>query len=208
MSFIDLATLKIRLRIPAADTTQDALLTGLVDSVNNELLNLFCLDACAETSYTDKYDVLDEVPGIWLKRTPVTTVTSVTVDGTLQDGSTYYLDETVGASMGSLRRKSGSASNTFWHFPVGPQIVEVVYSAGWVGGIPDASLTSAAVSIAVWLYNTEPKVGLQSERIGQYSYKLASVAAGLGYGGANAGGMPAGAARVLSQWIRPFANWS
>jgi hypothetical protein len=208
VAFLDLDTLKTRLRIPLADTSQDVLLNGLVAAVNSELLGLFHLDDCPTQSYTTKYDVLDEVPGLWLRQYPVRSITSVTVDGVLQDAATYYLDERPGTIMGSLRRKAGGASAAFDYWPVGPQIVEVVHTAGWTGGTVDAELTAAAVSIATWLYNTEPKTGLESERIGQYAYKLASGAAGIGYGGANAGGFPAGAARVLAQWLRPFAQWS
>ena len=208
MAFLDLATLKERLRIPAADTSQDDLLTGLVDSVNNELLGLFCLDQCDTMSYTVKYDVLDaDISGLWLKQFPVRSVTSVTVDGSALDSDEFYLDERVGI-LGSLHRKVGGAVAGRAYWPVGPQVVEVTHTAGWDPGQMDAALTSAAVSIAVWLYNTEPKTGLESERIGQYAYKLASGAAGIGYGGANAGGFPPGAARVLAQWRRPFAEWS
>lgn len=205
MAFLDLATLKLRLRIPTADTSQDALLTGLVDSVNNEMLGLFYLDDCPTQSYTVKYDILDPVPGFWLRQYPVRSITTVTVDGTLQDADTYYLDERPDTVMGSLRRKRGGATAGFSDWPTGPQVVEVVHTAGWAGGVVDAALTGAAVAIAVWLYNVEPKTGLESERIGQYAYKLASASSGMG---ASAGGMPAGAARVLAQWKRPFAEWS
>ena len=207
MAFIDLATLKERLRIPAADTSQDDLLTGIVDGVNAELLNLFTLTVCAETTYTHSFDVLDEVQGIWLRSYPVTGVTTVTVDGTVQAAGTYYLDQRT-EPLGSLMRKSAGAASAKAYWPIGPQVVTVEYTAGWTSGTPDAALISAAVAIAVWIYNTEPKAGFESERIGQYAYKLASGAAGVGYGGPNAGGFPPGAARVLAQWVRPFADWS
>lgn len=207
MSFVDLATLKQRLRIPASDTSQDDLLTGIVAGVNAELLNMFNLDACAETTYTHSFDVLDEVQGLWLHSYPVTGVTSVTVDGTVQDAATYYLDQRT-APLGSLMRKAAGAASAKAYWPIGPQVVTVQYTAGWASGTPSDDLISAAVAIAVWVYNTEPKAGFESERIGQYSYKLASGAAGVGFGGANAGGFPPGAARVLAQWVRPFAEWS
>lgn len=208
MPFLDLATLKLRLRIPAADVSQDSLLTGLVAAVNNEMLGLFNLDQSTTTTYSVTYDVLDSVPGIWLKQYPVRIVNSVSIDGAALAAGEFYLDPRTDV-LGSLMRKSGSGAaqrRVFW--PAGAQVVTVSHDAGWDGDVVDAALTSAAVSIATWLYNTEPKTGLESERIGQYAYKMASGAAGIGYGGAAAGGYPAGAGRVLAQWIRPFADWS
>ena len=130
MAFLDLATLKERLRIPAADTSQDSLLTGLVAAVNSELQELFNLTPdCTTRAYTESYDVLDPVDGIWLKQYPVRSITSVTVDGVLLDADQTYLDPRPGV-LGSLRRKRGGAVAGFASFPVGPQIVTVVHEAG------------------------------------------------------------------------------
>jgi hypothetical protein len=61
--------------------------------------------------------------------------------------------------------------------------------------------------LAIYNYNTEPKSGFDSEKIGQYQYKLGSAASvGQGFGGAGAGGFPAHVARVLASWRRPFAE--
>ena len=204
MSFTTLAAVKEALRI--SGTADDALITTIVAAVNAELLDFFHLDACASQQYTLSYDVLDEVRGIWLHPYPVISADTVVVDGVTLTAGEYYL-EARNQRMGMLMRKDSGAvaSAAFW--PVGPQIAVITHTAGWASGTPDPSLVRAGTLLAVYAYNTEAKLGFVSERIGQYSYKLGSgIGSGQGAGGAEAGGWPAPVARILSQWVRPFAE--
>lgn len=207
MSFTTVDNVKLVLGIPVADTSQDSLLTLYVDAANAELLGLFHLDECGSKQYTLQYDVLDaDTRGFWLRQYPVITVDTVTVAGSVLAVDEYYLEART-ARMGSLMRKLTGSSSAFACWPVGPQIVEVVHTAGWAGAVVDKDLAAAATMLVVWAYNTGPKTGFDSERIGQYFYKLAS-GGSAGFGGGGAGGFPAPVARVLAQWRRVFAEWS
>jgi hypothetical protein len=202
--FTDLATVKAALNITG--TESDAVLQAIVDGVNAAMLQFFYLTDCGPTAYSSSYDVVDDVASLWLQEYPVISVDQVLVDGVVQDPATYYLDNRVG-ELGHLRRKFGGSVAAPAQWPVGPQVVQVTHTAGWAGGTPPADLQRAATLWAVYDWNTGPKQGFQSERIGQYSYTLGSTAdVGAGFGGANAGGLPAPVARALSNWQRPFAE--
>ena len=200
MSFTDLATVKEALGI--TDASQDALLTSIVDGVNAELLNVFCLTTCDPTAYTNTFDILDAFTrDIVLPQYPVISLDTVAENGTaLTLTDDFYEGRPVG--WGVLMRKT-----CYW--PVGQRTVEVTHTAGWAGGTPPADLQRAAVVLAVYTYNTEPKTGFQSERIGQYAYRLGSGGSGgAGGGGAEAGGWPASVSRILSNHRRTFAPGS
>jgi len=203
--FTALATLKAALSI--TDVNQDVLLQVIVDSVNSELLNFFYLTDCAPTQYTNFYDVLDSTSFIWLQEYPVISIDTVTIGGTVQDPSTYYLDARVG-SMGAMKRKGMSTPAISWEWPTGPRAVEVTHTAGWAGGEPDVALQNAATLLATYSFNTGPKLGYEEEHIGQYSYKLGSAArgSGVGFGGAESGGLPGPVARILANYHRIFAE--
>jgi hypothetical protein len=202
--FTDLATVKAALGITG--TESDVVLQAIVDGANAEMLRFFYLTDCGPTQYTSAYDVVDDVGGIWLQQYPVISVDSVSVDGTVQDAATYYLDSRVG-DFGHLRRKFGGSISAPACWPVGPRVVSVTHTAGWAGGTPPADLQRAATLLAIYDWNTGVKQGFQSERIGQYSYTLGSAASvGQGFGGAGAGGYPAPVARILAGYKRPFAE--
>lgn len=193
MSFTDLATVKIALRIPAADTTQDDYLQELVDGANNEMLSLFNLTDTAPTTYTNTYDVIDGISfGIWLVEYPAISITSVTASGQLLDASDYYLKRP--KSFGLLARK-----NTDWFG--GQQEIVIEHIAGWV--VVPKVLIRAATVLAISMYNLEIKSGYRSEKIGQYLYTLGSPSGGSD--GATAGDFPAQTKRALAQYLRPFA---
>ena len=205
--FTDLATIKSALGIN--DANQDVLLQTIVDGVNSSFLNMFYLTDCGPTAYTNTYDLLDPTTMIWLQQFPVISVDEVKVDGVVADVSTYYLEARAGI-FGCLMRKGASTPSVGWEWPVGPRAVEVTHTAGWAAGAPDLELQRAATLLAIYDYNTGPKMGFEVEHIGQYSYKLGSGAggSGVGVGGAEAGGFPGPVARILSNWKRPFVEGS
>jgi hypothetical protein len=186
-----LAAVKALLGIPASDTSKDAMLTILVDAANRTVLDVFGLTSAAVTSYTDRIDVDDDSTAILLtRRWPLVAVTSVTEQGAVLASSKYSSNE-----LGAIKLLT---TGRFWAY--GRESVVVVYTAGW-SSVP-ADLAYAAGLIAAFGFNTAPKVGLQSERIGQYSYTLGSdSSASSGTGGF---GIPPEAERILASWRRVF----
>lgn len=203
MAFLELADLKTLMRIPGADTTRDAELTMYVDAANAHLYAIFGgLEDSAPTEYVDKITV-DDVStfGVWTRRWPVldSPVPELVEDGSTVDGADYSIND-----MG-LVRLLGRAR----YFAHGPEVLEVTYTAGFAGGDPQlAELKLIAAQIAMFNVNTAPRGGLEQERIGQYSYKLADGAAGGGEG-AGGFGIPAAAERALAKWtatLRGYPN--
>lgn len=209
MSFTDVATVKTLLGIPVADTSQDARLTILVDSVNAEMLGFFNLTSCSPTAYTNKYDFDFDTSDVWLREYPVITVDTVSFNGTVQAASTYYLSNPKKFGLLSLENSSGIVYPYVQvsGFPHGRQTIEVTHTAGWAGGTPPADLQGAAGLLAIARYNMDRKTGFSGEKIGQYSYDLGGGGAGSGVVGAiGLDGMPIGTRRVLSQHLRILAT--
>lgn len=193
MSFTDLETVKVALRIPLTDTSHDPYLQDLVDSANGELLSLFNLASTRPTSYTNKYDVVDGISfGIWLNEYPAISVTSVKLSGQVIDASNYYLKRP--KSFGLIAR-----INNDWF--ASQQEIEIEHVAGW-SSVPRVLIRAATV-LAISMYNLEIKTGYRSEKIGQYLYTLGSPSGGAD--GATAGDWPAQTKRALAQYLRPFS---
>lgn len=195
---ITLADLKAFLRIPTADTTNDAALTLIVGGVNSTLLKVFGgLSAVAVTSYTDRITVGDSsTSALWLRRWPVVAITSVVEDGDTLASSLYAFD----GEIGMLRLVQQGR----W-FSCGRDSVVVTYTAGWAGAV-DGDLVLAGVLMGAHAWNTGPRAGLSSERIGQYGYKLAGGSAA-GQDAAGGFGIPPEAERILSNYRRAVQVW-
>ena len=203
MPFCELADVKAALRIPDADTTHDARLQQLIDATEAELLGMFHLDQVATQAYTNLYDFFDhDEEGVWLRQYPVVTVTEVKIDGVVQDLTQWYRRRP--ANLGFL---AAQYNGKVIYMPLGRQRLEVTHEAGWAGGVVDASLQMAAVSIVMARWNVDPHLGFDSERIGQYGFTLGVGGAGgvtASTGGLFTDGIPVSARRALSQWVRPF----
>lgn len=194
MSFCTLSDVKATLKIPASDTSQDALLQDIVDSANDEMLRLFGLTSTAPTTYTNTYDVIDAYSsGIYLVQYPVISVTSVTIDGAVIDPSLYYLKRP---------ESFGLIAGTKSEWMQSRQLIQIEHVAGF-DPIPP-SLKRGCIVLAVSMYNLESKTGFRSEKIGQYSYTLGNPAGG--FDGATAGDFPSQTKRALNQFLRPFAE--
>ena len=159
MSFTTRQRVKQLLNIPATLTDADGLVDVLVDVSNNFVLEQIGLTSPDSTSYNETLDVdWDYTTDLMLTHTPVISITSVTMGGTVLDSGDYYVSQ-----VGSLRLK-----NSEQYFSFGRQIVTVVYNAGF-STIPE-QLKHAATLICVSMYNKNPKAGFMSERTGSYSY--------------------------------------
>lgn len=190
--FTTLPAVKAFLGIPASDTTRDAMLQVLVDAANQRVLDLLNLSASSVTAYQDKIDVDDDETAILMtRRWPVVTVTQVTENTVVVDPATYSCNE-----LGALKL----LGTRFW--TCGREAVVVSYTAGWSGAVP-ADLAYAAALIAVYGANTAAKSGLDSETIGQYSYKMGAGAGSAAEGGGGFG-IPPEAERILASWRRVF----
>lgn len=198
MSFTTVDAVKTLLGIPPSDTSQDARLALVVGSVNSEMLGWFNLTSCDETAYTETYDVDDaDLDSFWLRQYPVIGIDSITLNGTAEDTSDYYLVNP--QSFGRLRLRVGSLA-------FGRRIYEVTHRAGWAGGVVPDDLAGAAALLAIIRAQTDAKLGFSSEKIGQYQYQLGGGGAGAGgiSGAVGADGIPISARRVLSQYLRAF----
>lgn len=190
---IDLATLKGMLGIPLTDTTRDTFLTMLVNFANKSILDVFNLTSAAVTSYTDRIDVDDDTtPALWTRRWPLVAVTSVTEATVLLDSTVYR-----GTEEGLIKLLGWNR-----YFSCGRDAVVVVYTAGWASN--PADLVYAAGLIAVHGFNTAPRAGLQSEKIGQYSYQLGGASVAGGQDGGGGFGIPPEAERILASYKRVF----
>jgi hypothetical protein len=196
VSFTTRAKVKARLRIPSSDTTHDDLIDDLVTEVNAGMLGLFQLDQCDVKSYTRTYDIREPgVEAFWLTPYPVVALTSISVNGVSKSTSDFYFRNP--DRFGMLSYKTAGT-----YFLMGNAIVEVTHTAGWAS-VPD-ELSRAATILAVHGFNTDDKIGFDSEQIGQYRYKLAAPGAAEG-GAVSPGGWPGSVARALALHLRPFA---
>lgn len=197
MSFTTLARVKSALGIPPADTTHDTLLTDLVEESNAQLLRVFQLDECDPKSYTRKYDIDDSSTEAFpLRAYPVISVDEVKYGDTVQTLTEFYLRQP--EDFGLISPTTDAVV-----FPFGRRSVEVTHTAGFATIPPE--LRRAATVLAVAGFNTDGKIGFDSERIGQYQYKIAAVGAAEG-GTTSPGGWPSAVSRALANYIRPFAS--
>lgn len=197
MSFTTRDRVKLALGIPSADTTHDAYIDDLVEEANAQLLAVFQLSQCDPLQYTRTYDIHDSsTEAFWLTPHPVVTVDEVKYSDTTQTLTDFYLRNPT--QMGLL-----SIIGNGIYFPFGRQAVEVTHTAGWAT-VP-AELRRAGTVLAVHGFNTDGKIGYDSERIGQYQYTLGAVGGAEG-GAVSPGGWPSAVQRALANHLRPFAS--
>lgn len=191
-TFASSTAVKRMLGIPSAVTTHDDAITDLLDAVDQIILdeiNLTGTPYGAGTSYTDKLDVTSSGQSmINTTRCPVISITSLKVSGNAYvEGTDYKIDKSIG--MITLM-PWGS------YFPIGREVVEIVYTAGFASGVP-ADLVYAGNLIACSMFNQQSHVGFVSEKAGSYTYSL-----GKGTGST----IPALASRILNKHRRLFAR--
>lgn len=183
-SLISIAEYKVWSGI--SGTSQDALLTVLVDAVSMEVRR-WCdrntTNGFESMSRTERYDGNDEQT-IQLMEWPVTAVTSVTVytaggDTDVLDADTYRFDGDSGVLSRIDPRLArfpvtafGTVNSTFsvqpW-FERGFNNIEVVYTGGYAT-IP-ADLKMACYRLTDLAYTARGRnMGIQSESLGSYSY--------------------------------------
>lgn len=188
-------TLKVRslLGLASGVTVYDELLSTLVDVADQIIFDEIGLPADhggAVHPYTEKFDV--SVKGqkdLAVNYTPLVSVVAITTGGT--NGSAVAADDYYITDYGQVRL---IPSGAYW--PVGQQIVEITYNAGFAS-IP-ADLQHAATLVAVHHFNEGPRLGFQSEKLGTYNYKLSNLGMGMG--------LPPIVNRILAKYKRIFAR--
>jgi hypothetical protein len=165
--------------ITAADVTDPRLLrradlASLISAASLMALHRTNRNGFLSETTTELYDG-NNAPRVWLRRTPVTAVTAVTVNGFAVD-NTYGDGWTFRPDTGELRRGTGQVDQRFaWWFPKGLQNVEVTYTAGY-SSVP-ADVVRAVLILVKHLADSSKVTGLfQSEKLGDYSYTLADLA--------------------------------
>jgi hypothetical protein len=109
---------------------------------------------------------------VWLNRPPITSITSVAVDGTALDNTDGY-GWGYNADTGELFRGNGRGDMRFASvFPGGSGNVSVVYVGGYATIPPDIKV--ACITLVKHLADGAKATGLlKSESIGDYSYTMA-----------------------------------
>lgn len=127
------------LKIDLTDKNQDALLESLIDASSNAIEN-YCNRKLKEQSFIDEYDGTGS-SNLFLEQLNLSSITSISVDGTAVDSSEYKF------------RKNGIAVrlNSVW--PKGILNITVEYKAGYAT-IP-ADLELACKHLVNFYYKTE-----------------------------------------------------
>lgn len=176
MPFTDLARAKAYLHIPAAVTDYDALLTDLVAFANSFVLDEVNLLGATNATYNETFDVQWEGDNeVALTYRPVQTLVAMTNDGQAINLAAVPPDA-YAERWGMVRLVPTEA-----HFVAARQRLQVTYVAG-LGTTPGTVGTSEDINdfnqLRQWAnrivaveFNTGPHAGMESERIGQYSYR-------------------------------------
>lgn len=118
-------------------SSEDALLSRLVDWAT-DLIHSYCGRIFPEAGYDEYYDG-DGTDGLLANQYPISTVTTLEVNGLQKDASAYTLYE----QLGLLRLKSGV-------FPRGKKNIRLQYTAGYAT-IPN-DLEQAAIELVAMKY--------------------------------------------------------
>jgi hypothetical protein len=148
----------------------------------------YCGRVFAQDSLAETHDGKN-LPRLWLRRPPIDSVTSVTINGEALD-NTNSDAWGFNAETGELWRGQGRDDLRYaTTFPAGRQNVVVEYTGGYAA-VPGDVVEATLLAIKA-LYDRRAASGTySSEKIGDYSYTL-NTAAGAG------GLLPAGARELL-----------
>jgi len=135
----------------------DVIIAAAVASAEAEIAEALDLDSLSVTEYTEIYDVEDTLQDALRLRRWISSITSVTDEGTLIDADKYY---TKAERWLCLKNRNA-------YFTRGSQTVTVVYDAGFAS-VP-GDIEQAVVLLAVDIMQKSDDK--QSETIGAYSYK-------------------------------------
>lgn len=126
-----LATVKAELGIPESNTSQDAILATLIRQASSAV-SAFCDTVFAEETVTETFwadSAWEYINAFPLSRSPVSSISSVVVDGSTLDSSQYRL----GAN-GTLYKINGAITCRWFMM----QLASITYTAGYalLDGLP------------------------------------------------------------------------
>lgn len=150
-------------------TTDDAQIAFLVTAVSELIANTLNRDVGTQT-FTETYDGSGNRRQV-VSNYPITSVTSVRVDGALQQAATGVLSA-------GYRFDRFSVFFNLSVFPEGIQNVQLVYVAGYTTVPPD--LAQACLETMANIYRTATRIGESSKAMGgggQTSYSLKDIPA-------------------------------
>ena len=186
-TFASTTTMKLLLNIPSAVTDHDSVLDIIADAVDGIVLGELGLTTGLTQEYTEKIDIDSPQNEFALTYRPVQSITALTINSILQQETVnYYFTE-----HGAVRLIP------IWSMlPTGREVVDVTYVAGFTS-IPN-DLLYAGNLIGVQMFNQQSHVGLDSEKLGGYQYKMADTGSGSSF--------PNLARMILAKHRRLFAR--
>jgi len=164
MTIIAASDLKSALRIPAAVTFHDVVLSALASGANSYVLGSLgqtALSTNEEQEYPDIYS-----PGqssIVLRKRPVVSLVALTNDTTLLTSGTHYRVDT---ERGIVRLKEGTS------FSEKRDGVQVLYTYGYTSATLPFEVKHATTVLAVAMFNRSKDQGLLERDANGYSVKV------------------------------------
>ena len=186
-TFASTTTMKLLLNIPSSVTDYDDVLDVVADAVDDIVLGELGLSTGLTQTYYEKIDIENATQNEFsVTYRPLVSVTALTISSQFQaENVDYYFKD-----YGVVRM-----TPSWYMLPTGREVIEIEYVAGFET-IPN-DLKYAANLIGVQLFNQQSHMGMDSEKLGGYQYKLA-----------NTGGsaFPDTARMILAKHRRLFAR--
>ena len=170
-SIVGLTDVKSFLGIDSTDTTYDTVLTSLIQGVS-DLVREYCGRTFDYGTYNETLDIdYDFTDRIILAEYPVHSVVALTDYNTAISSDYYVLDSDLGIIKLKRVYKLYERGSIYKYFRKGVAHIQVTYIAGMTPDY-DEGLKLAVKTLVAEYYNTRSKIGIQSERIGNYGYTL------------------------------------
>lgn len=160
------AGVKAILRIPSAVTQDDALIDALLDAGDQAGLGYLGLAGVTQQAVDEVYDCDTRQDRVKSRYSPINSVTALTDNGSAVSSSDFYTPRS--GSVGYIRLKTTGA-----FFTPGKQTVQATLNVGWADSSPGlTSIQAAFEHIVASMYEQGGHSGMESEKLGNYSYKL------------------------------------
>jgi len=163
IALITLADAKSYLKVATGTTSEDAIISDLINEVS-VWINSYCGRQFIQTTYTEYYEGTGD-SSLVLKQFPVQSVTSLYRDVTRQ----WTVDTAIDL-VHDVQLDADTGLLVLWNhensFGTGPGIVKVVYSAGYPIGAVPYDLQLACRKMVAWKYfqdYSQRRFGVKSE---------------------------------------------
>ena len=150
---------ELKVSLGVTDTTQDALLFGIVKSSSDYIANAIDRKLFF-SSYTETFYLEEPQRCLLLKQYPVVSVDAIVVDGVTLSSSSQGYTVWYSTEEGAINRIDG------YNFPIRPLPVVVNYKAGY--RVMPEDIRGAVKKIAINEYSLRKKAGVLAETLGNY----------------------------------------